>query len=198
MYGCVSVTLRRVDSGVLRGVHHRIAGSRACGLVRRFHRRIPNVRLHAALVIKRPKRARTSFRRLGRFIHGIHFSEVKTFTCSRRRKACTTTRCRSSVPRRIGRTHLSRLVSVRRNVSKRLDTRGMNERVGMVVSQLRNRCCVKHARFSSPRISPRILVRHKSETLRVNGFCRMRVMGSSSFSLFKQVVWEFFLVFLRV
>lgn len=126
-------------------------------------------------------------------MHGIHFSEVKTFACSRRRKACTTTGCRSSVPRRLGRTQLSRLVTVRRKVSARLDTSGIKRGVGIVVSHVRNRCCVKHARFSSPRMSPRILVEHRKNGLVVNGFCRMRIVSSSRFSLFNRVVWVCFL-----
>lgn len=188
MYGCVSVTLRRVDSGVLGGVHQRMDGTRACRLVRGFHQRMPNVRLHAALVMKRPNRARRSFRRLGRFIGGMQFSQVKTFTCSRRRKAFTTGRCRSSVSRRIGRRHLSRLVTLRRRVTNRLDRAGVNGRFGIVVSQGRKSCCVNEARFSSPRMSPRILVGTSRRCLGVNRFCGIGVATTSSFSLCTDVL----------
>lgn len=121
-------------------------------------RRMPNVRLHAALVINRPKRARRSFRRLIRFMGRTHFRHVNTFTCDRRRKACSFGRCASSVSPRIGRSHLSCLVHVRRNVSTRIGNSGVKGMFGIVVSQRRRSFCINHARFSSPRISPRVLI----------------------------------------
>lgn len=188
MYGCLSVTLRRVDSGVLGEVRHRIDGRRAVRLLGAVHRHIPNVRVHAALVIKFPNRARRSFRRLLRFIHARHFRHVNTFTCSRRRNACDTGGCRSSIPTRIGRHHLSRLVVLRRRVDTRMRTRGINGVLGIVVSHGRNSCCVKEARFYSPRISPRILVGTKRGHLHINYFCGIGVARDRRFSLCKRIM----------
>ncbi len=87
LYRCVSVPLRRSRSTILTTVHEGMSKTRAHTLIRGFHDLMPSVILHAAVVIKRPKRKRGRFSDLVSFVHRCHFRHLNTFTCSRRRKA---------------------------------------------------------------------------------------------------------------
>lgn len=185
IYSCVSVPLRRYDGSILGTVGEANSCSRLGTLVRGVETGVPNLSLHAALVINFPNRASRRFRRLYGFIGRVGFSGVNYFGFSPRRNAPT-----CSVPgrirRSIGSEHRRILNSVRCAMARGTGGDQVNGVCGAVISSRRNSGCVNEDCLSSPRVSDNVVFA-SPHRLRTNSFIGIGVASCSKCSLVKRL-----------
>lgn len=188
VYRCLSLPVRRTGSAVLGEVKHEASGRRLVSVIRGLHGRVPSVYLEAALVANFPKRARRRRRRIVRFVSALRFSHLKTFACSPRRSAPTTA-FRSRVSRRIGRSHRTSVVRLRRRVTFSGTRSVVKERILIVVRNgITSRgTCIKEACHSTPGMSNLVFV-GASMRLVSKSFTGIGIAKTLSCSLVKRLV----------
>lgn len=154
----MDIPLQHVADKVLANMHRHVDGAWTRTLIARMRERVPGIVLRTTMIVGHPGEGKREFQELLDFVEEARFERLGAFTYSEEEGTWGAANLRDTVPAKVKRERLSRLMDLQRGISFAYN----NSRVGSVekvlIDDWKDGVYVCRSEFESPEVDGEILV----------------------------------------
>ena len=182
----IDIPLQHISDKILKSMKRGASMDKINNLLQNFKNKVPGIAIRTTLIVGYPGETNEDFDLLKKWVKKSKFDRLGCFTYSHEENTGAYNLI-DDVPEEIKHKRLNEIMEIQSQISWELNQNKIGKTFKVLIDRKRGRYYVGRTQYDSPDVDNEVLIKAKSNFLRVGQFVNAKIIDASDFDLYAEV-----------
>ena len=182
----IDIPLQHISDKILKSMKRGASMDKINNLLQNFKNKVPGIAIRTTLIVGYPGETNEDFDLLKKWVKKSKFDRLGCFTYSHEENTGAFNLI-DDVPEEIKHKRLNEIMEIQSQISWELNQNKIGKTFKVLIDRKRGRYYVGRTQYDSPDVDNEVLIKAKSNFLRVGQFVNAKIIDASDFDLYAEV-----------
>ena len=182
----IDIPLQHISDKILKSMKRGASMDKINNLLQNFKNKVPGIAIRTTLILGYPGETNEDFDLLKKWVKKSKFDRLGCFTYSHEENTGAYNLI-DDVPEEIKHKRLNEIMEIQSQISWELNQNKIGKTFKVLIDRKRGRYYVGRTQYDSPDVDNEVLIKAKSNFLRVGQFVNAKIIDASDFDLYAEV-----------
>ena len=182
----IDIPLQHISDKILKSMKRGASMDKINNLLQNFKNKVPGIAIRTTLIVGYPGETNEDFDLLKKWVKKSKFDRLGCFTYSHEENTGAFNLI-DDVPEEIKHKRLNEIMEIQSQISWELNQNKIGKTFKVLIDRKRGRYYVGRTEYDSPDVDNEVLIKAKSNFLRVGQFVNAKIIDASDFDLYAEV-----------